>query len=617
MNKYLKKIVKNQRGDTIVEVMVSLIILSLVITSVYAIVSRSLDSGSLASQRTEALSLAQSQVDLLANARTNDPTFATDYQSNTPFCINTDGSKNTTAPNNSDKLCDSFSGTQYNVGVSYANNIFTITAQWPSATATGGQDNLNLYYKLPGVYKKAFVNSGSSSVNGTTVTVNGSVTPNGNPVTACSFVYDTSTNYTANSPTVGCTVSGSGNSFVPVSASFSSANLTPNTTYWFELCVTNLVGQVCSITSGTFLTGGPPVVNATSATNIGVTSATLNGTVDPGSNALTNCYFEYGNGASGAYDLGTKTCPLPWPGAGAGSTAEAVTVSGLSSGHAYHFHLVASNTIGTGTSSPPINFSTVPPPTVVTVSASNATYTSATLNGTVNPNGNNVTNCYFNYGTTLSYGSQVACSSLPGAGNSAVAVVGNASFGTSYATTYYYQICATNAAGTNCDPTVKSFITPAPAPPSASMSPGSQTINYNSTASFSWSSSNTTYCATSWEGNQGPSGSYSTPNLTSSQGYSITCYGLGGSASASTTVYVNPAPPPPPPDCSTNADGSRSGNYVYISGGGSGCGYYYDDVVGWNGGFGGRQYYSPDTFCHTQSGGTDPWGWISSSTWCG
>jgi hypothetical protein len=85
-------------------------------------------------------------------------------------------------------------------------------------------------------------------------------------------------------------------------------------------------------------------------------------------------------------------------------------------------------------------------PAVVTGAASSITQTGASIAGTVNPNGSNVTDCHVEYGTTTSYGSQVACASLPGSGTSAVGVSATLS-GLTAGTTYHYRVVATNGAG--------------------------------------------------------------------------------------------------------------------------------------------------------------------------
>ena len=53
-------------------------------------------------------------------------------------------------------------------------------------------------------------------------------------------------------------------------------------------------------------------------------------------------------------------------------------------------------------------------PTVVTGSTPSPARTTATPEGTVNPNGTEVTACFIEYGTTDSYGSSVPCSPRPG-----------------------------------------------------------------------------------------------------------------------------------------------------------------------------------------------------------
>jgi hypothetical protein len=72
----------------------------------------------------------------------------------------------------------------------------------------------------------------------------------------------------------------------------------------------------------------------------------------------------------------------------------------------------------------------------------------ATLNGTVDPNDGTVSECKFEYGPTVSYGTSVACASLPGSGNSAVAVSASLT-GLAVNTTYHFRIVATNAGGTS------------------------------------------------------------------------------------------------------------------------------------------------------------------------
>jgi hypothetical protein len=66
----------------------------------------------------------------------------------------------------------------------------------------------------------------------------------------------------------------------------------------------------------------------------------------------------------------------------------------------------------------------------------------------VNPNGQEVSDCHFDYGEDEAYGSSMPCSSLPGAGKSPVEV-STALAGLSANTTYHYRIVATNEGGTS------------------------------------------------------------------------------------------------------------------------------------------------------------------------
>lgn len=90
---------------------------------------------------------------------------------------------------------------------------------------------------------------------------------------------------------------------------------------------------------------------------------------------------------------------------------------------------------------------TFKPPTVTTKAATSPSQTATTLNASVNPNGSQVTECRFEYGTSASYGASVPCSPEPGAGSGPVAVSAEVS-GLTPGTTYHFRAVATNAGGT-------------------------------------------------------------------------------------------------------------------------------------------------------------------------
>src|SRR5256885_1443570 len=72
--------------------------------------------------------------------------------------------------------------------------------------------------------------------------------------------------------------------------------------------------------------------------------------------------------------------------------------------------------------------------------------TSATVTGTVNPNGQ-ATSWYFEYGTTTGYGSKTATGNA-GSGTSNVSVSAPLA-GLAPGTTYHYRLVATSSAGTS------------------------------------------------------------------------------------------------------------------------------------------------------------------------
>jgi hypothetical protein len=113
----------------------------------------------------------------------------------------------------------------------------------------------------------------------------------------------------------------------------------------------------------------------------------------------------------------------------------------------YHYRIVATNPNGTSFGADAKFTTQVNPPAAITKPAARIGQLSARLNATVNPEGGSVSDCHFEYGTSESYGTSIACSSSPGSGTSPVAVSADIA-GLSAGTTYHYRIVATNAGGT-------------------------------------------------------------------------------------------------------------------------------------------------------------------------
>jgi hypothetical protein len=89
----------------------------------------------------------------------------------------------------------------------------------------------------------------------------------------------------------------------------------------------------------------------------------------------------------------------------------------------------------------------VPAPTPTIAAATNVTGTRATLNGSVNPEGVEVTECFFEYGETTSYGNTAPCKETIPTDSEAHAVSANISGLAANGTTYHYRLVAGNANG--------------------------------------------------------------------------------------------------------------------------------------------------------------------------
>jgi phosphodiesterase/alkaline phosphatase D-like protein len=284
------------------------------------------------------------------------------------------------------------------------------------------------------------VTAAASLVTQTTATLNASVNPNGGGVIECKLEYGTTTAYGSSAPCA--SLPGSGNSPVPVSAALTG--LAANTTYHFRISATN-AGGTSKGEDGTLATlpNAPTVLTGTASPPT-QTTTTLNATVNPNGGNVTECKFEYGTTTG----YGSTASCAALPGSGISPVAVSAAITGLTANTTYHFRILATNAGGPSKGADE-TFTTLPnAPMVVTKAASAITLSTATLNATVNPNGGNVTECKFEYGTTTGYGSSASCAALPGSGISPVAVSA-AITGLTANTTYHFRISATNAGGTN------------------------------------------------------------------------------------------------------------------------------------------------------------------------
>jgi prepilin-type N-terminal cleavage/methylation domain-containing protein len=138
----LARLQRNNRGDTIIEVMIVLAVLGLAIGISYATANRSLLNARQAQENSQATALAQSQVEALRTlAASGTPNI---FQSG-PYCI----SQTTPYSVQTGAACNR--GTiPYNIAVTYDNNptdTFTVKIGWPDVIGTG-DDTVTIVYRL-------------------------------------------------------------------------------------------------------------------------------------------------------------------------------------------------------------------------------------------------------------------------------------------------------------------------------------------------------------------------------------------------------------------------------------------------------------------------------------
>lgn len=278
----------------------------------------------------------------------------------------------------------------------------------------------------------------ATDVTSTSAVLNGTVNPNGNSTDAYFNYMPYCVLCNASGIAVGRNI-GSGNS--PVTLNIKVTGLTPGTRYMYRVRASNQQGGESLGEYKMFFTPSKPSVKTTDATDIKTRGAKLNGIVNP-SGLDTMYYFEYGETAS----YGTKKSQVY---AGKGVDDKNVFLElpdSLTPGKAYHFRVVASNTLGTSYGEDK-TFTTekLIHPTAATGDATDITLSSATLNGVVNPH-NDQTMWHFEY--------RKAGSDWKKTDNVGVAVASDWNisakvFNLEADTTYSYKLIAVNGAGTS------------------------------------------------------------------------------------------------------------------------------------------------------------------------
>ncbi len=183
-------------------------------------------------------------------------------------------------------------------------------------------------------------------------------------------------------------------------------------------------------------------VSASSPELVGAFTATVAGSVEPGGVAVSACEFEFGTNPGALAE--TADCEQTLPG-DEGKHAVTASLTGLESGKTYFFRVKVTNANGVSRSSS-LSFETTRIAT--TEAATGVTPRRATLHGTVLPEGQTISECFFEYGETESYGETVPCKESVPADEEAHQVSAEITGLTPNGAVYHYRLVVVSPAGT-------------------------------------------------------------------------------------------------------------------------------------------------------------------------
>jgi len=150
----IKRHIRHERGDTMIEVLIVIAVISLVLAGAYVTTSRSLESTRAAQERVIALKLAETQIErikgLAASTTIPHPLFGPSAP--TTFCVSPSSGQPVGV---SGSVCAfSTSGTNnntnepiFNISIVRAGNYFVLTETWQDVGGRNG-DRLNLRYRV-------------------------------------------------------------------------------------------------------------------------------------------------------------------------------------------------------------------------------------------------------------------------------------------------------------------------------------------------------------------------------------------------------------------------------------------------------------------------------------
>jgi prepilin-type N-terminal cleavage/methylation domain-containing protein len=135
-------ILKNQKGDTIVEVLIAIVVVSMVLVAGYITTTRSVDGMQDTQEHSEALQLAQAQLEDLQNSTNLSLLVSGD-------CFNTSGNITSGVNCSVDSSGSPTTGQpQFKVTITQpALTTYSVAITWPSLAEAGVTNNVTLFYQ--------------------------------------------------------------------------------------------------------------------------------------------------------------------------------------------------------------------------------------------------------------------------------------------------------------------------------------------------------------------------------------------------------------------------------------------------------------------------------------
>jgi hypothetical protein len=298
-------------------------------------------------------------------------------------------------------------------------------------------------------------------------TLRGEVGAAGGTPASCVFVYVSLAEYRQeefqNPRTAACVPAGpfTGTDIEPVTAALTGLEL--GTQYLYRVIGSSSTGENVGQLM-TFETNGAVDLETRPATNVTVSGATLNGTIDPEGLDLYRCVFKY---VAATEERVVPCAETPSEiGNGNGAVEVHADLSGLEGGTDYSFQLIAENELGVSKGETE-RFKTLGP-AVTGVNMGPVTETEAVLKAVINPNGS-ASSYYFEYVDSAEFALNGYANAIHvpqageaiGSGVTGVAVEQSIA-GLTPETTYHFRVVAANGTGTTVGPE-RIFTTYAPA----------------------------------------------------------------------------------------------------------------------------------------------------------